>query len=74
MSTETTIPAAGVRDVIADTIRELVRQGKIRPGDRDTDVMHQVGEHIGARGANPPSERSFRRHLPGLRVMWRTAK
>jgi len=68
------VKPARIRDEIADAIRQLVALGKIRPGDRDTVVIRHVGDHLQARGSPAPSERSFRRYLPGLRVMWRTAK
>lgn len=65
------IPAASIRDELADAIKELVQSGRIRPGDRDVVVMHKIGNHMAARGSPAPSERSFRRHLPRLRPLWR---
>jgi hypothetical protein len=65
------IAAAGVRDEIADAIKELVSLGRIRPAERDTVVIHKVGDYIEACGSKAPSERSFRRYLPQLRPLWR---
>jgi hypothetical protein len=65
------IPAARIRDEIADAIKALVAKGRIRPGDRDANVRHKVGDYMEACGSNSPSERSFRRYLPQLRPLWR---
>jgi hypothetical protein len=71
------IRAATHRDKTMDAINGLIEAKAMGSGLKDAEVRRKVRAWLRARGysgADMPSYPTFKRLLPGLRVMWRTAK
>jgi hypothetical protein len=71
------IPAATHRDKIVAAIKALIVAGAIGAWSKDVEVRRKVKIWLRGKGcteADLPSDPTFKRTLPKLRILWHAAK